>query len=127
MNLKKYDGKCVRIFDSEDNYFDGFCTFNSYEFNECEYGREEDSLDILNIKFYKSNIKKINTLNNLSDNQYSNLEELIIDGGIDFIEDALDYENKIHINRLLLCIKDNINKLEDKETINKILKRYCIK
>ena len=33
--------------------------FNDKEYNEHEFGRNEDSLQILNIIFYKSDIKKI--------------------------------------------------------------------
>ena len=115
MNLKEYDNKCVRITDIDDSTFEGICSFNNKEFNECEYGRNEDSLDILNIKFYKPFIKEVEVIKDFNNKEYGNLEELIIDSGIDFIEDALEYENDIHKDRLKLCIKDNIDKFNDKE------------
>ena len=49
------------------------------------------------------------------------LEELIIDSGLDFIEDALDYEDKIHNVRLIRWIKNNIEKFENREEIEKLL------
>ena len=124
MKLKKYDNKYVRITDIEDICYEGLCYYNDKEYNECEYGRNDDSLDILNIKFYNSCIKKVKILDNLSNNEYGNLEKLIIDDDIDFIEDALDTEDKIHIDRLILCIKDNINSFKDKDKIRKLLNKY---
>ena len=96
MNLKKYDNKYVRITDIEDNSYDGLCSYNDKEYNEHEYGKDEDSLQILNIVFYKSFIKNIEIIDNFNSNEYGPLEELIIESGVDFIEDAFDFNDKIH-------------------------------
>lgn len=106
MNLKKYDNKCVRIIDTDDNIFEGNCIYNSREYNEHEYGMNEDSLQILNISFYKSYIKSIEILKELRKDEYSMLEELIVDSDKDFLDDALDMCNEIEKERLMLCIKD---------------------
>ena len=107
MNLKKYDNKCVRIIDTDDNIFEGNCIFNSKEYNEHEYGMNEDSLQILNISFYKSYIKSIEILKELRKDEYTMLEELIVDSDKDFIDDALDMCNEIEKERLMLCINNN--------------------
>ena len=78
MNLKQYDNKCVKITDIDDNVFEGNSTFNDKEYNEHEYGRNEDSLQILNILFYESYIKDIEVLKELKNDEYSMLEELIV-------------------------------------------------
>ena len=109
MNLKKYDNKCVRIIDTDDNIFEGNCIFNSREYNEHEYGMNEDSLQILNISFYKSYIKSIEILKELRKDEYTMLEELIVDSDKDFLDDALDMCNEIEKERLMLCI-NNKNK-----------------
>lgn len=106
MTLKKYDNKCVRIIDTDDNVFEGNCIFNSKEYNEHEYGMNEDSLQILNISFYKSYIKSIEILKELKKDEYTMLEELIADSDKDFLDDALDMCNEIEKERLMLCIKD---------------------
>ena len=124
MNLKKYDNKCVQITDRDNKIYEGNCYFNDREYNEHEYGRNEDSLQILNIIFYKSDIKKIKLIGKLSSTEYGSLEELIIDSDIDFIEDALDSEDTVHIERLVRCIKDNIEKFENKEKIEKLIEKY---
>ena len=106
MNLKKYDNKCVRIIDTDDNIFEGNCTFNSKEYNEHEYGINEDSLQILNISFYKSYIKSIEILKELKKDEYTMLEELIVDSDKDFLDDALEMCDEVEKERLMLCIKD---------------------
>ena len=106
MNLKKYDNKYIRIIDTDDTEFEGLCSYNNKEFNDVEYGRNEDSLQILNIMFYKSFIKTIEVIDNFSNKEYGNLEKLVIESGIDFIEDALESEDQIHVDRLILCINN---------------------
>lgn len=120
MKLSKFDNKLVKIVDIEDNNFEGYCEFNDKEYNYHEYGRDEDSLQILNIMFYESYIKQVEEIKEFSD-KYGNLEELICDSDLDFAIDALDYDNKIHNDRIKLYLKDNIDKFEDKELINKII------
>ena len=111
MSLKKYDNKCVRIIDTDDNVFEGICSFNEKEYNDHKYGRNEESLQILNIIFYKSYIKNIEILKKLKSNEYSMLEELIVSSDKDFIGDALEMCDEVEKDRILLCLK------EKKETI----------
>ena len=106
MNLKKYDNKCVRIIDTDDNIFEGNCIFNSKEYNEHEYGMNEDSLQILNISFYKSYIKSIEILKELKKDEYTMLEELIVNSDKDFLDDALDMCDEIEKERLMICINN---------------------
>lgn len=120
MNLSKFDNKLVKIIDTEDTVFEGYAVFNDKEYNYHEYGRNEDSLQILNIMFYESYIKSVEGIKEFSD-KYGNLEELICDNDLDFAIDALDYDNKIHNERIKLYLKDNIDKFKDKELINKII------
>ena len=120
MNLSKFDNKLVKIIDTEDTIFEGYAVFNDKEYNYHEYGRNEDSLQILNIMFYESYIKSVEEIKEFSD-KYGNLEELICDNDLDFAIDALDYDNKIHNERIKLYLKDNIDKFKDKELINKII------
>ena len=119
MSLKKYDNKCIRIIDTDNNIFEGICVFNDKEYNEHEYGRNEESLQILNILFYESYIKDIEVLKELKNNEYGMLEELIVNSDIDFIEDALEMCDEIEKDRLMLCIKENKEKFKE-EFIKKI-------
>ena len=119
MNLVKYDDKLVRITDTDNNQYEGICYYNNEEFNECEYGTNEESLDITCIKFYKSNIKKVEIIDKFS-KDYDNLEELIVKD-YDLIDEVFESEEDEHIYRLLLCIIDKDIKV-DKELLLKLLK-----
>ena len=105
MNLKKYDNKLIQIIDTQNNTFEGLCQYNGKEYNEHGYGKKEDSIQILNIIFYKSTIKQIKEISTFTNPNYDKLEELIVDSDIDFIEDALEY-NDIHKERIIKCLKD---------------------
>ena len=120
MNLTKYDNKLVRITDVDNNQYEGICSYSNEEFNECEYGTNEESLDITCIKFYKSNIKKVEILNKFS-KEYGELEKLIVESGDDLIDEIFESEEDEHIYRLLQYIKDKKIKV-DKELLLKLLK-----
>ena len=120
MDLIKYDDKLVRITDFDNNQYEGICSYNNEEFNECEYGENEESLDIACIKFYKSNIKKVKIIDDFS-KEYGKLEKLIILSGDDLIGEVFESEEDEHIYRLLQCINDNDIKV-DKDLLLYLLK-----
>lgn len=103
--LEKYDNKLVKIIDTSNNTFEGSSLYNNKEYNEHEYGINEDSIQILNIIFYESNIKHVEEINTFTNPNYDNLELLIVDSDIDFVEDALEY-NDIHKDRIIKCLKE---------------------
>lgn len=119
MALAKYDNKLIRITDTDNNQYEGICSHSNTEFNECEYGTNEESLDILCIKFYKSNIKKVEIIERFS-SDYGKLEELIVDSGTDLIDEVFDSEEDEHIYRLLQFIMDKDIKV-DKELLSRLL------
>ena len=116
MNLVKYDNKLVRIIDSDNNQYEGICSYNNEEFNECEYGTNEESLDIICIKFYKSDIKEVEIINKFS-KDYGKFEESIIES--DLIDEVFDSEENEHIYRLLKYIVDKNIKV-DKELLESL-------
>jgi len=106
MNLKLYNDKRVRIITNYKEIFEGISLYNSKDYNEHEFGRNEESLQIENYIFYKKDIKKIKIINKYTNN-YGYLEEMIIKD--DFVEDVLFSEYDEHVLRLLNYIEDNIN------------------
>ncbi len=111
-DLKKYDGLCVRIIDSNGDAFDGICCHNSDEYDEHEYGRCEESLQIENYLFYERDIKEIQSLEENSGphgrflDPYGKLEIMTVEDGIDSIEDVLFSEEDEHVIRLLNCLEE---------------------
>ena len=63
-------------------------------------------------------IYKLSSMNNKNSNGKSSSIISV------FIEDALEREDDIHNKRLILCIKDNIDKFRNKDRINKLIERF---
>ena len=59
MDLKKYDGKHVRITDKWGETFAGMAEYGNSSFLECEYGGEEDGIFIEDCLIYHSQIVSI--------------------------------------------------------------------
>ena len=110
MILRRYDGKCVKITDITNTIYEGICQYNDKEYNEHEFGRKEECLQILNMLFFKKDIKKIESLEKHKgpygrfSESFGNLEEQIVEDGIYYIDDILFSEEDEHVYRLLLCL-----------------------
>ncbi|MCR4621855.1 MAG: hypothetical protein K5663_07195 [Clostridiales bacterium] len=109
-NIRQYDGMCVRIIDRWGGVFDGVCMFNSVDYDEHEYGRREEALQIENYLFYKRDIKEIISLEEHSGpygkflDPYGQLEELSLEDGMCIVEDLLLSEENVHSMRMMNCI-----------------------
>lgn len=110
MDLKQYDGKCIRIIDISGNVFDGICCYNDEEYNDHEYGRCEEGLKIENFLFFKSNIREIQSFEGHRGpygrfiDPYGTLEIMTVEDGFDSINDILFSEENEHVLRLLNCL-----------------------
>lgn len=106
MNLKKFDNKKVKIIDNFNDEYEGICTYSNKEYNLHEFGINDEGLAILNVIFYKDNIKNVKKIDKYS-NDYGKLEELISRYEDDVNEilsdEEVDYEQK---KRLLKYLKD---------------------
>ena len=121
MNLKKYDDKLVRITDKFNDVFEGICMYNDKDYTEHEFGKNEESLQLPSMLFYKGIIKKVEELDKFS-SPYGKLEELVVEDGIDMIEEVFYCEEDEHIYRLLLCLEDNLNSIDYQKELIKYLK-----
>ncbi len=120
MNLRKYDDKCVKIIDIFGREYEGNCVFNNKGYNYHEFGKNQDSLQILYFMFYKDIIKKIIVLDKGFVDDYGLLEEEIILDGVDYVKDSFDYEDDEHICRLIKYIKDHKDIKNRDEMIEKV-------
>ena len=107
MKLSKYDEKCIQLITTDGTVYEGACTYNNSEYGECVFGRAEESLEIFNFLFYKSEIKYVKELDSQQglfghfNTPYGTVEKLIVEDGLDGIEDALDCEQDENTIRLL--------------------------
>ena len=59
MKLSEYDGKYVRITDTDGNIFSGRAKYGNFEFLECEWGLDEDGIFIEDVVVCNSQIESI--------------------------------------------------------------------
>lgn len=121
MILSKYNNKLVRITDIFGDVFEGICIYNDKEYTYHEFGKNEESLQLPSMLFYKSIIKKVEVIDNFS-SPHGKLEEMVVEDGIDMIEEVFYCEEDEHIYRLLLCLEDNLNSIDYQKELIKYLK-----
>ena len=110
MDLKQYDGKCVRVTDISGGVYEGICVYNSAEYDEHEFGVCEEGLDLISFLFCKSDIKKVESLeeNNGPYGRFSGpfgkLEETAAEEGFYSVREMLFCEENEHVIRMLRCL-----------------------
>ncbi|MCR4951046.1 MAG: hypothetical protein K6A40_06975 [Solobacterium sp.] len=120
MNLDKYDGKCVRIITVSGEVFEGLASYDSEEYAFHEYGRNQEALHITPILFFKSEILRVISLEDVNgpfghySEKYGLLEKKCLEWGTDLIEEVLDSEDNIQILRMLACMKDHFRPFLDR-------------
>jgi len=119
--LNKYDNKKIKLETIYGDTFEGIGYFYSREYNEHEYGVDEDSIVMSHIMTYESQIKNIEEIDGFS-TDYGRLEEIVIEDGVDIIDEVFESDDDIYIYRLLLCIEDNISTFTNKDDLSKELK-----
>ena len=108
VNLGYYDGKRVRITDSEGEIFEGVAAYYNKDYCEHEYGRREPCLQIANFTFFRSDVKDIETIRGQYAAPFGRIEELNFQDGIDSIEDELFCEEDESVCRMLSCIEAHV-------------------
>ena len=127
MKLSKFDGKCVRLTDRRGDVFEGVCSHNSADYCMHEFGREEESLQMSQTLFYKSDIKKIKTLKKIIGpygcfpSPYGKLEEEIALDGADMIEEVLTSEEDESVLRMLRCLAQTPISQADRAALTDLL------
>ena len=114
-DLKRYDGKCVRITDADGNVFEGICSYNGEEYDEHEFGRCEEALQLPFFLFFKSDIVSLESLEDHTgpwgkfSAPWGTLEEKAAEDGIDGITEILFCEDPAHILRMLRCLDHSLD------------------
>lgn len=109
MNLRKYDGRLVSITDTCGEIFEGTAEYLVRDYCMHEFGRDEDSLQIANILFFKDDIKRIKKIDSFS-SPYGRAEIVNFEDGADVIDDILSGDNDEFRVRLIRCIEDRLTK-----------------
>ena len=110
LDLKRFDGKCVRITDTMGNVFEGVCSHNGEEYDEHEFGRAEEALQLPFFLFFDSDIASVESLEDHTgpwgkfSGPWGTLEEMSAEDGIDGICEILFCEEAEHVLRMLRCL-----------------------
>ena len=120
MDLNKFDGKCVRIITTSGEVFEGIVSYDDREYAFHEYGHDQEALRLTPIVFYKNDILRVISLEDVNgpfghySEKYGLLERKCLEWGTDLIEEVLDSEDDSQILRMLACMKDNFQTLADR-------------
>jgi hypothetical protein len=120
MNLKSFDGRCVRIITASGEVYEGVVSYDSEEYALHEYGRSQEALHLTPIVFYKDDIADVINLEDVKgpfghySEKYGLLEKKCLEWGTDLIEEVFDSEDDDQILRLLLCMSDNFRSLAER-------------
>ncbi len=106
MDLKILDNKLVRLVDTNDDVFEGYVCYNSPDYNDHEFGRNEECLQMIDILFYKNDIKEIKEIDSFS-GPYSKFEELNVDD-VDLLDEVLTSEDEEHKMRMLNYLENYV-------------------
>ncbi len=127
MNLRLYDGQCVRITIKDGAVFEGVCTYDSEEYNEAETGIEGETLRVSGWSFRKDDIQKIELLKGPEEFSapYGIIEETIVNDGTEYIVDALEWDDEpVGVYRLLCCLNAHSEELEDRDILLEALHTF---
>ena len=120
MDLKIFDGKCVRIITVWGEEYEGVAIYDDEEYALHEYGHEQEALRLIPIIFYRDNISGVISLEDVNgpfghySEKYGLLEKKCVEWGSDMIEEVFDSEDDIQILRMLACMKDHFQTLADR-------------
>ncbi len=120
MDLDKFDGKCVRIITTSGEVFEGSASYEGKEYAFHEYGLDQEALCLTPIVFYKKDISRVISLEDVNSPFGNNsekcglLEKKCLEWGTDMIEEVLDSEDSSQILRMLACMKDHFQAFLDR-------------
>ena len=120
MDLKKFDGKCVRIITTSGEVFEGVVSYDNREYAFHEYGHDEEALRLTPIVFYRNEIESVISLEDVNgpyghySEKHGLLEKKCLEWGTDMIEEVLDSEDDSQILRMLACMNDHFQTLADR-------------
>ena len=75
MDLSQFDDKHVRITLTDGSVYEGICSYNSEEYNECEWGKDEDGLQLPAMLIGRSEIASVESLEEREDGPWGKFSE----------------------------------------------------
>ena len=114
MDLWQFNDKCVRLTCIDGAVYEGIVSHNSADYNEHEFGREEEGLEMPGTLFYARDIASVESLEDREEGPwgkfsapFGRLEEESLfdpDGDPVLACEILDCEEPEHVMRMLRCL-----------------------
>ena len=115
----RFDGKLVSLTDTDGGVYEGYCSYNSAEYNEHEFGVDEDGVQIGYMLFYRKYIRKIKVIEDFSED-YGKLEFEALTDGYDLTDELLSSEDDTHVIRMLRCLCEFYDRKKDERIIERV-------
>ena len=138
MDLSQFDDKHVRITLADGCVYEGICMYNGEEYNECEWGKDEDGLQFPGMLIGRSEIASVENLEEKEDGPWGKFsepfgrleEETLYAWGADLVDELLFCEDPEHVIRMLRCMKhavllDKGRLIPEKEENLDLLRKLC--
>ena len=113
MDLSIFEGKHVRVTDKFGSIYEGICSHNSVDYDEFEFGVNEEALQFPGLVIWKSLIVSVESLEDV-DGPYGHfsapfgeVEESAFQDGPGLIDELLFCEEDETVMRMLNCIEDH--------------------
>lgn len=125
MDLKQYDGKPVRITDSDGGVFEAIADYFSPDYSEHEFGREQEGLQLVNWLFYEDYIESIEVLEDRGgpwgpfSEPFGAIEEENLFDEPCQADENLYSEEDAHVLRMLRCIEKYLDPAAGREIKNR--------
>lgn len=120
MNLKSFDDNCVRIITDSGETYEGTASYLGEEYVFHEYGQCQEALLLNPILFYKDDIVRVISLEDVNgpfghfSEKFGLLEKKCLEWGTDLIEEVFDSDDDIQILRMLACMNDHFQALKER-------------
>ncbi len=113
MDLRPFEGKHVRVTDKFGSIYEGICSHNSADYDEHEFGVNEEALQFPGLVIWKSLIVSVESLEDVDgpyghfSAPYGEVEESAFQEGPSLIDELLFCEEDETVMRMLNCIEDH--------------------
>ena len=124
MKLSRYDDQCVRVTMKDGEVFEGACAYDSAEYCESEYGRNEDALHIAGWLFYESQIRRVEIIDESHPftAPFGRIEEETLADGPWEVEDLLFDDDPRNALRMLACLEARLAPEKRRGTVDMLEK-----
>ena len=125
--LSGLDGKCARVTTTDGEVLEGVCQYNSAEYNEIEFGENEEGVEVGSWLILTSQIGRVEVIEDEDAflQAFGSIEQEAVRDGFDTVNDIFFSDEPRSTIRLLQCLLAQRTTLPDRERIAALLPELC--